>query len=211
MLKSSRDKLAPTVGEAAQLPAVSLGENPAGPCAALSLTVPAPVGASLLASSSWRAEKLASKLAPTVGEAAQFPAVSRGENPAGPCAALFLTAPAPVGASLLASSSWRAEKLARQARSYSTCGSSTSSRVARRKSSRPMRCATPDRPDPVGASLLASSSCHVRDGSSITNRVTPSCDSHLICPPWARMIDWVMASPSPACSLLPSRRAGSAR
>ena len=48
-------------------------------------------------------------------------------------------------------------------------------------------------------------------GSSITNRVNPSCDSHPICPPWARIMDWVIASPNPACSLLPSRRAGSAR
>ncbi|MGF6558368.1 hypothetical protein ABIA48_004748 [Pseudomonas sp. S30_BP2TU TE3576] len=48
-------------------------------------------------------------------------------------------------------------------------------------------------------------------GNSITNRVHPFSDSQRICPPWARMIDRVIANPNPACSLLPSRRAGSAR
>ena len=93
------------------------------------------------------AEKLASKLAPTVHTGVQFPAVSRGENPAGPLAALLLTALNLTCRSELARELFlSAEKLARQARSYSTYGRSISSRIARRKSSRPTRCATPDRP-----------------------------------------------------------------
>ena len=59
MLKSSRDKLAPTVHTAAQFPAVSRGGNPAGPWAALLLTALDLTCRSELFLS---AEKLASKL-----------------------------------------------------------------------------------------------------------------------------------------------------
>ena len=68
---------------------------------------------------------------------------------------------------------------------------------------------------PTGRCLLRDSAASGRRGiccygNSITNRVTPWADSQRIVPPWAWMIERVIARPNPACSLL-SRRAGSAR